>query len=42
MMKGPMCLKVVEKNAHKDIPIPEGEVSTHTLTPHPESLSLSL
>ena len=28
MLKGPMCLKVVEKNAHKDIPIEEGEVSS--------------
>lgn len=27
MLKGPMCLKVVEKDTHKDIPIAEGEVS---------------
>ena len=27
-VKGPMCLKVVERNAHKDIPIVEGQVYT--------------
>lgn len=26
MVKGDMCLKVVEKGVHKDIPIREGEV----------------
>ena len=25
-LKGDMCLKIVEKDAHKDIPIKEGEV----------------
>jgi 3-hydroxyanthranilate 3,4-dioxygenase len=29
MLKGPMCLKVVEKDAHKDISIAEGEVYMH-------------
>jgi hypothetical protein len=39
-LKGPMCLKVVEKAKHKDIPIAEGEVGTvmaATLSPHSQS-----
>ena len=30
-VKGQMCLKVVEKDCHKDIPIAEGEVCIHLL-----------
>jgi hypothetical protein len=28
MVKGDMCLKVVERGIHKDVPIKEGEVKT--------------
>jgi len=31
MVKGDMCLKVVEKGVHKDVPIKEGEVIYHQL-----------
>ena len=29
-LKGDMCLKIVEKGLHKDVPIKEGEVSVPT------------
>jgi len=29
MVKGDMCLKVVEKGQHRDVVIKEGEVTTH-------------
>ena len=35
MLKGDMCLKVVEKGVHVDIPIKEGEVNLFILSIFP-------